>query len=195
MADELFTRCPGCKTIFRVTEPQLALRAGPGPMRPLPHRVQRARGADRARRAGARRARPERRARRGPADGHAAQRARARSAAAAADGRRAGAGAAAGLRCRLREPLRVGDEARALAVRAKVLGAIAIPLLAVALVLQAVFHFRDALAAHMPATKPALHARLRGRRLRDPAVARRGGAVDRRLRPASRPRAQGPARS
>ena len=31
------------------------------------------------------------------------------------------------------------------------LGAIAIPLLAVALVLQAVFHFRDALAAHMPA--------------------------------------------
>src|SRR6478735_340916 len=28
MADELFTRCPGCKTIFRVTEPQLALRAG-----------------------------------------------------------------------------------------------------------------------------------------------------------------------
>ncbi len=28
MADELFTRCPGCKTIFRVTEPQLALRDG-----------------------------------------------------------------------------------------------------------------------------------------------------------------------
>src|SRR5262245_51338263 len=28
MADELFTRCPGCETIFRVTEGQLALRAG-----------------------------------------------------------------------------------------------------------------------------------------------------------------------
>ncbi|MCC7328244.1 MAG: DUF3426 domain-containing protein [Burkholderiales bacterium] len=28
MADELFTRCPGCKTIFRVNESQLALRAG-----------------------------------------------------------------------------------------------------------------------------------------------------------------------
>lgn len=28
MADDLFTRCPGCKTIFRVTEPQLALRQG-----------------------------------------------------------------------------------------------------------------------------------------------------------------------
>jgi predicted Zn finger-like uncharacterized protein len=28
MADEKFTRCPGCNTIFRVTEPQLALRAG-----------------------------------------------------------------------------------------------------------------------------------------------------------------------
>jgi predicted Zn finger-like uncharacterized protein len=28
MADEQFTRCPGCKTIFRVTAPQLELRAG-----------------------------------------------------------------------------------------------------------------------------------------------------------------------
>ena len=28
MAEEQFTRCPGCKTIFRVTEPQLALRDG-----------------------------------------------------------------------------------------------------------------------------------------------------------------------
>jgi predicted Zn finger-like uncharacterized protein len=28
MADELYTRCPGCTTIFRVTEPQLALRDG-----------------------------------------------------------------------------------------------------------------------------------------------------------------------
>lgn len=28
MADEQYTRCPGCKTIFRVTEEQLALRAG-----------------------------------------------------------------------------------------------------------------------------------------------------------------------
>jgi len=28
MAEERFTRCPGCNTIFRVTAPQLALRAG-----------------------------------------------------------------------------------------------------------------------------------------------------------------------
>lgn len=28
MAEELYTRCPGCKTIFRVTEPQLELRDG-----------------------------------------------------------------------------------------------------------------------------------------------------------------------
>jgi predicted Zn finger-like uncharacterized protein len=28
MAEELYTRCPGCTTIFRVTEPQLALRDG-----------------------------------------------------------------------------------------------------------------------------------------------------------------------
>ncbi|MEP7328536.1 MAG: DUF3426 domain-containing protein [Betaproteobacteria bacterium] len=28
MADELFTRCPGCKTVFRVTDAQLALRDG-----------------------------------------------------------------------------------------------------------------------------------------------------------------------
>jgi hypothetical protein len=39
---------------------------------------------------------------------------------------------------------------------AKLLGGIAIPALAIALVLQAVFHFRDALAAHMPASKPVL---------------------------------------
>src|SRR5450432_2208698 len=28
MAEEKFTRCPGCSTIFRVTPPQLALRGG-----------------------------------------------------------------------------------------------------------------------------------------------------------------------
>jgi predicted Zn finger-like uncharacterized protein len=28
MSEELYTRCPGCKTIFRVTEPQLELRDG-----------------------------------------------------------------------------------------------------------------------------------------------------------------------
>src|SRR5450755_3112485 len=28
MAEEKFTRCPGCNTIFRVTPPQLALRSG-----------------------------------------------------------------------------------------------------------------------------------------------------------------------
>jgi len=28
MAEEKFTRCPGCKTIFRVTSAQLAIRAG-----------------------------------------------------------------------------------------------------------------------------------------------------------------------
>jgi predicted Zn finger-like uncharacterized protein len=28
MAEEKFTRCPGCKTIFRVTPPQLSMRAG-----------------------------------------------------------------------------------------------------------------------------------------------------------------------
>ncbi|MDQ6922849.1 MAG: zinc-ribbon domain-containing protein, partial [Pseudomonadota bacterium] len=28
MAEEKFTRCPGCNTIFRVTAPQLELRAG-----------------------------------------------------------------------------------------------------------------------------------------------------------------------
>lgn len=28
MAEELFTRCPGCKTVFRVTDAQLALRDG-----------------------------------------------------------------------------------------------------------------------------------------------------------------------
>lgn len=49
----------------------------------------------------------------------------------------------------------MGDEA-ARSRAAKIAGAIGIPLLVVALVLQAVFHFRDALAAYAPATKPAL---------------------------------------
>ena len=38
----------------------------------------------------------------------------------------------------------------------KALAAIAVPVLAIALVLQAVLHFRDALAAHMPTARPAL---------------------------------------
>ena len=58
---------------------------------------------------------------------------------------------------------------------------------------QALFHFRDALAAHWPATRPLLIRHVRGCRLRDPAAARHRRAVDRCVRPAGGSRAQGTA--
>ncbi len=45
MAEEKYTRCPSCRTVFRVTPEQLALRDGQGALRPLPDGVRRRRGS------------------------------------------------------------------------------------------------------------------------------------------------------
>ncbi len=151
MAEELFTRCPGCKTVFRVTEAQLGLRAGqvrcghcrtvfngrdelivlePPALEQEPDEDELLKGPPTVTLRSA----------------HALEPAPARE-----EPRPAAAPSAADYENRFtweppKKPSRV----------AKVLGAIAIPVLAVALVLQALFHFRDALAAHMPSSKPVL---------------------------------------
>ena len=192
MADELFTRCPGCKTIFRVTEPQLALRGGPGAMRPLPHRVQRARGADRARRAGARRARPEDELAQGPPtvtlrSAHALDPPPPRTSRHApppAPPPASGADYENRFAWETKPRARRGSARRSRAHRhsaarrrARAAGG------------------RSISATRSPRTcrrpKPALQRLCAVAGLRDPAAARRRGAVDRRVRPAGRPGAQG----
>ena len=154
MADELFTRCPGCKTIFRVTEPQLALRAGQvrcGHCRTVFNGREELIALD------------------APVLDEEAE------------DELAGGPPTVTLRSAHaldppppREepphplpappPASVADYENRFAWETKpepsrfsrALAAIAIPVLAIALVLQAVFHFRDALAAHMPGSKPVL---------------------------------------
>ena len=152
MADEQFTRCPGCKTIFRVTEPQLELRGGqvrcghcrtvfngreelidlgpPALDDPEPEVDELLAGPPTVtlRSARALDTAPPEHAEPPP------------------------------------PPASAGDYENRFSWEAKkertrvstAFAAITIPLLMLALVLQAVFHFRDALAAHFPATKPAL---------------------------------------
>ena len=148
MAEEQFTRCPGCKTVFRVTDAQLALREGqvrcghcrtvfngreelislgpPAVGEVEPEFDELAQGPPTVTLRSARSLDP-------PPPDEA-------------------------------PPERVVDYENRFAWEKKkkpsrlwsVLGMIAIPALAVALVLQALFHFRDALAAHSPASKPLL---------------------------------------
>jgi len=148
MADELFTRCPGCKTVFRVTEPQLALRAGQvrcGHCRTVFNGREELISLDR------------------PAEDPEAE----------PDELALGPPTVTLRSARALDPPppdepeapepAVDYENRFAWVRKEapsrlrtVLGFIAIPALVVVLMLQAVFHFRDALAAHVPAAKPAL---------------------------------------
>lgn len=149
MTEELFTRCPGCKTVFRVTEAQLNLRAGQvrcGHCRtvfngrdelivldpPAPDEVP-----------------EEDELLKGPPtvtlrSAHALDTPPAREEPPAPH-------FAADYENRFAWE-RPNRSSRA----GKLLGAIAIPVLAIALVLQALFHFRDALAAHLPSARPAL---------------------------------------
>jgi predicted Zn finger-like uncharacterized protein len=152
MADELFTRCPGCKTIFRVTEPQLDLRGGQvrcGHCRTVFN------------------GREELIALVAPALDEEAD-----------DDLVKGPPTVTLRSAHALDPPpppprdqpppppptsaadyenRFSWETKpARSRRAKALAAIAVPVLAIALVLQAVFHFRDALAAHMPSSKPVL---------------------------------------
>ena len=155
MADELFTRCPGCKTIFRVTEPQLALRDGqvrcghcrtvfngreelidldPPAVTEPPEEDELMRGRPTVTLRSAHAIDPP------PA-------AAAPPITAAADA-----------------PLppvdydnRFADDGGAGRTRVlRAIGLVAIPVLAIALVLQALLHWRDWLAAQLPATRPAL---------------------------------------
>lgn len=157
MADELFTRCPGCKTIFRVTEPQLALRGGqvrcghcrtvfngrdelieldPPALADPDVQDELLKGPPTVTLRSAHALEPPPR----DEDDDKEEEEPAPPPSSASDYENRFAWETKPARSRV----------------SKVLAAIAIPLLAVALVLQAVFHFRDALAAHMPASKPTL---------------------------------------
>lgn len=148
MAEEQFTRCPGCKTVFRVTDAQLALRNGqvrcghcrtvfngreelislapPAAGEPEPEMDELAQGPPTVTLRSARALDPP------PPDETPPDPVIDYENRFAWEKKKA--------------PSRLGT----------VLGMIAIPALAAALVLQALFHFRDALAAHVPTTKPTL---------------------------------------
>jgi predicted Zn finger-like uncharacterized protein len=150
MAEELFTRCPGCKTVFRVTEAQLELRAGqvrcghcrtvfngrdelialdPPALDQEPEEDELLKGPPTVTLRSAHALEPAPPPREEP-----------RPAQSAAD----------------YENRFTWEPPKKRSKVGKVLGAIAVPMLAIALVAQALFHFRDALAAHMPSTKPML---------------------------------------
>jgi len=148
MSDEQFTRCPGCKTVFRVTAAQLALREGqvrcghcrtvfngrdelislsPPPPDEEPEVDELAQGPPTVTLRTARALEP------------LAPEAPAAPSPPLVDYENRFSGAN-------RRPHRLWTA----------LGYVAIPLLSIALVMQAVFHFRDGLAAHVPATKSVL---------------------------------------
>ncbi len=154
MADELFTRCPGCKTVFRVTEPQLDLRGGQvrcGHCRTVFNGREELIALDA----------PALDEQDGEPDELAAgpPTVTLRSAQAleppppppAHDDPPAPASSVADYENRF-----AWEEKKPPSKWLKALAVVAIPVLAIALVLQAVLHYRDAIAAHMPATKPAL---------------------------------------
>lgn len=170
MADELFTRCPGCKTIFRVTEPQLALRQGQvrcGHCRTVfngrdelialdPPALDEDHDADELA-AGP----PTVTLRSAHALDPPPPAAHATPFAPKAPHRDFEESVAVD-----EPPVEVHDyenrfawgERKPVSRAWKVLGAIAIPVLVLALALQAIVHFRDALAAHFTWTKPGLTA-------------------------------------
>ena len=155
MSDDQYTRCPNCKTVFRVTGPQLALRDGqvrcghcrtvfngrdeslsldpPSPLDPEVEPDELARGPPTVTLRSARALDP-------PPPDEPPPTAIAVPTAAPVDYENRFAGN------RNRQPSRVW-------VR---LAAIGVPLLTLLLVLQALFHFRDALAAYVPSTRPLL---------------------------------------
>jgi predicted Zn finger-like uncharacterized protein len=179
MADEKYTRCPGCKTIFRVTPQQLAIRDGqvrcghcknvfdgnaaiislaPKPMSEAPEYDEAALGPPtvtlRSSAALTPAAYPGSVEATGP-DGGALDYA-APAAGSVTPEREAPPAALPGAGAKAWEnrfsPRRGG---RHLGLLDRV-GVAALPLLLVVLIGKVVFHYRDYLAAHVPATKPAL---------------------------------------
>lgn len=161
MADELFTRCPECKTVFRVTEPQLALRQGQvrcGHCRTIFNGRNELIALDP----------PAQDDPEAPLDELAAgpPTVTLRSAQALDPAPAAAAPTSATTTQPSEQPVDVHDYDNRFAWAAgkpasrrwKILGAVAIPVLVIALAVQAIVHYRDALAAHFPRTKPALTA-------------------------------------
>ncbi len=157
MAEELFTRCPGCKTIFRVTEPQLALRDGQvrcGHCRTVFNGRDELIDLDPP--AVTESDAEEDELLRGPPT------VTLRSAHALdpppppPPPPREEPAAAPEVPAIDYDNRFSGDGGRGRARVLHVLGIVAVPVLALLLVLQALFHFRDALAAHWPSTRPAL---------------------------------------
>lgn len=161
MADEQYTRCPGCKTIFRVTDAQLELREGqvrcghcrtvfngreglvslapPAPSAQEPEVDELALGPPTVTLRSSRALDPA-----PPPSSPEPERPRVPEPAFADD-------------AEVDYENRFAWEKRKPRSRLwQVAGAVGIPLLAVLLVFQALVHFRDALAAHVPWTRPVL---------------------------------------
>ncbi len=170
IADEKYTRCPGCKTIFRVTAQQLSLRAGqvrcghcqtvfdgvsamvslaPQPD-PEPDYYDPAKGPPTVTLRSAQALRPVQDEPEAPAPDEAADDADDQ---AEHDAELAEAKADPDLSYASRFSWQEKKERRR--VPAWLYG-LAIPLLVLVLAGQALLHFRDAIAAHWPTTKPAL---------------------------------------
>ncbi len=169
MAEQEFTRCPGCKTIFRVTQQQLALRAGqvrcghchtvfngiaalvslaprPHPGRSEPVLDEEALGPPTVTLRAAHALEPP------PSGEGLEQRAEPSAEAPLAEPEREdGTDPEAAYAARFS-----WQEKRARRGLPAWLYGIAAPLLLLLLAGQAIFHFRDAVAAHWPTTKPAL---------------------------------------
>ena len=167
MADEKFTRCPACKTIYRVTPQQLALRDGqvrcghchtvfdgvaallslaPRPRQPEPEFDEEALGPPTVTLRSAHALEPAP----GP---DATGKGESGEEETGEDGEDARAAAAAEAAYAARFSWQENE------VRKRLPGwiyACAVPVLVVLLAGQALFHFRDAIAAHWPTTKPAL---------------------------------------
>ena len=203
MAEPKFTRCPGCRTVFRVTPEQLALRGGQvrcGHCRAVfdgtrrrfhlrrrqPRRTSRGRPRTRPATVTLRSSRaldPSRSARAGREDPHAASQPRSSLPARESRLRRRRESTAW-------ETQRPGRTARG---RRTALEAAAILLLAVLLALQAILHYRDSVAARWPATRSHCLRACASPGLRVRPLRNIAGAVDRCVRPAVRPGAQGAA--
>ena len=200
MADEKYTRCPGCTTVFRVTPQQLAHARRPGPLRPLQDGVRRRARTDLARAASApagRRRAAYNEAAQGPPtvtlrNAQALHPVRPRC--------RAGRGASDA------EPeediSEIAYEERFAWTRPSkprraygALMGIAIPLLVIALIAQAALPLPRCRRGAVAGIEARAHPRVRRCRMRDQAVARPRDAipVDRRLRPAGRSGAPGTA--
>ncbi len=157
MPEEKYTRCPGCATVFRVTPAQLALREGQvrcGHCKTVFDGVAQAVSL----------AAPTHTERRGPAFDEAAlgpPTVTLRDARALETAPEAPAGAASAPPgeevSEVPYEERFSPAVRRTAPRARVIGyTLAIVFLVLAILAQAVFHFRDAIAAHWPPARPAL---------------------------------------